>query len=512
MEDLRVLEQQQRDSQRKLANARVTKDHRLQQQMTLEVQLEQQKYTNGELRAQLRQHRDFLSSGTRELGVHRLAGAKAGDDIRDFETKLKQGLQTVRMNAALRRKIDSLHITLQNKEAILRRLEQEAKEKLNIQEREYLDAQHHEQSLRASIQAEVAKAQKHSGRIAILRTENTKLEQEVLAIQSSEESTRLRVEAVDAEIVAEKKRQTQAMSELKVRLENYEKGEKEMTAEEETLAVTFEEKSRELLELKKLIVSNQEAEGQSPSEYSINFQEPVPTFDEDKIKFSLESQESQITSKKVGNDKLKQQVETLRADIQRNEEEVMHNQDQVASMIDLARHQQATEKERRQEMLSVQEKLERERESVSKLIKSTQDLLDDLDREATNRTNILADHEQAIKKDQETINRTKLKIEAEEAAAKENAAAWEIEKLQLECRMEETKEEALTTQQALNGIECKGKELMEECDTNLQETLRKLEAEEVEKMKKIDSQIANVLERKCNLLWNWTMKSDENSS
>ena len=70
----------------------------------------------------------------------------------------------------------------------------------------------------------------------------------------------------------------------------------------------------------------------------------------------------------------------------------------------------------------------------------------------------------------------------------------------------------MTTQQALNGIECKGKELMEECDTNLQETLRKLEAEEVEKMKKIDSQIANVLERKCNLLWNWTMKSDENSS
>eukprot|EP00957_Ditylum_brightwellii_P159793 12162858-Ditylum_brightwellii.AAC.1 len=72
MEDLRVLEQQQRESQHMLQSIKLTREHKLEQRASLENKLSSVKYSNGERRAQLSRARDVLSKSTRELGTARL--------------------------------------------------------------------------------------------------------------------------------------------------------------------------------------------------------------------------------------------------------------------------------------------------------------------------------------------------------------------------------------------------------------------------------------------------------
>jgi hypothetical protein len=69
MKDLRVLEQQQHESQRKLQHAQETKQRRIEYHATLETNLEQVKYQNGQNRAELSHMHNLLSKGQRSLGT-----------------------------------------------------------------------------------------------------------------------------------------------------------------------------------------------------------------------------------------------------------------------------------------------------------------------------------------------------------------------------------------------------------------------------------------------------------
>ena len=64
MEDLRILEEQQQDSQRKLKQVKTLKHNRLEHRSTVENQLNSLKYKNGEHRAQLNRKHEVLSLAT----------------------------------------------------------------------------------------------------------------------------------------------------------------------------------------------------------------------------------------------------------------------------------------------------------------------------------------------------------------------------------------------------------------------------------------------------------------
>jgi hypothetical protein len=122
MEDLRVLEQQQLESQRKLAAIKLTKQHKLEQRSTLESKLSSLKYANGEQRAQLVRARDVLSRCTRELGAAKLRSGRSSEALKAFDGRLKRALLSVRSLQVGRRKLDSEIVVLRNKESIILRL------------------------------------------------------------------------------------------------------------------------------------------------------------------------------------------------------------------------------------------------------------------------------------------------------------------------------------------------------------------------------------------------------
>ena len=85
MRDLRILEEQQRDSQRKLVAAQEAKQRRQQQHAALEAQLGELKYQNGQSRAELQSMRDTLAREQRKLSVIRNQSESAGDDLHNFD-------------------------------------------------------------------------------------------------------------------------------------------------------------------------------------------------------------------------------------------------------------------------------------------------------------------------------------------------------------------------------------------------------------------------------------------
>ncbi|KAL3943796.1 MAG: hypothetical protein SGBAC_002125 [Bacillariaceae sp.] len=449
LEDLRVLETQQRDSQRKLANARITKDNRLQQQTALEVQLEQNKYANGELRAQIRQFRDFLSCGTRELGTRRLAGSRAGDDIKAFEQQLKRGLQAQRTNTSLVRKISSLIIGLQNKEEILQRLNAESKEKSVLLEKDSRDAKRTEENLRKSIQNEVSKAHKIADEVAHHRNKSSSLEDELLSAQSSEESTRLRVQAIDEELESEAKRHTDAIDDFQAQLKKYEQDTINFEFEQKEFAAEMEKLSKELLQQKGRVVAIQEKEGHAPSSYSTDFKEAVPALDKKKFSVILDKTQSSVNTKHSENEELRGKLDSIRANVKQSKEDAKKNRNQVTSLTESTQSVEATQKSRSERISSLQQELEKERSEVVELRKSSLELQEEYSKESAENTGRLAEIDEQIKRGQDTVESLSNQITAINDSEKTLSESFESESNDLNCRLKAKKE-------AIQALEIEG--------------------------------------------------------
>ncbi len=155
-----MLEQQQRDSQRKLATAKLAKQHKLEQRASLESKLSSLKFANGEQREQLNQARVVLSRSTRELGSAKLLSDRSRKALKDFSDRLSRAILSARSLQVLRRKLDSAVIEIGNMHSIVLRKKSEAIESLKDTEKRRDEAKHREQSLRQSIHAEKLKAQR----------------------------------------------------------------------------------------------------------------------------------------------------------------------------------------------------------------------------------------------------------------------------------------------------------------------------------------------------------------
>jgi hypothetical protein len=85
MKDLRILEEQQRESQQKLQVARANKQRHLQAHAALETKLEDLKYKNGQRRVEIQRVHKLLSEQTRLLTRSRNEASSATDDLHSFD-------------------------------------------------------------------------------------------------------------------------------------------------------------------------------------------------------------------------------------------------------------------------------------------------------------------------------------------------------------------------------------------------------------------------------------------
>ena len=97
MEDLRILEQQQRDSQRLLGSIKLSKQHKLDQRSSFESKLSTIQYSNAQLRAQLSRARTVLSNCTRNLANGKLRSERGTNYHREADAKYKQALELVQI-------------------------------------------------------------------------------------------------------------------------------------------------------------------------------------------------------------------------------------------------------------------------------------------------------------------------------------------------------------------------------------------------------------------------------
>lgn len=84
MKDLRILEEQQKESQRSLQAARETKKKKEAQLVKLEHFLGDLKYKDGQIRTELNRARESLALGQRQLSSVKNNAENAADFLRNF--------------------------------------------------------------------------------------------------------------------------------------------------------------------------------------------------------------------------------------------------------------------------------------------------------------------------------------------------------------------------------------------------------------------------------------------
>lgn len=186
MEDLRILEEQQEESQRKLKAARLMKQRKINNHSDLEVKLRQSKYQHGQNRAELQRMYDKLSLMHHMLGGSRLLLSKMGAALRDFDGMLKKALSTKRRLLAEQRKKHAKIAMLRNKVELLDQIqnfkEQEVKSLQNTGER----SKAQEEALRGDMDELRSVLQAVSNQTASLHSLQSRIENDACAYFNKE--------------------------------------------------------------------------------------------------------------------------------------------------------------------------------------------------------------------------------------------------------------------------------------------------------------------------------------
>lgn len=364
MEDLRVLEQQQRDSQRLLSSIKLTKQHKLQQRSSLETKLSSLKYSNGESRAQLLHAREILSKSTRELASAKLRSERSGANLKKFDEKLQKTLAIVRGLHGKRRKLDHAIARLEN---MYRSMEDEERRMMQDNRRvevEVDDAKHREALLMKSIQGSKLKVQEYVEDTLRLRSELSALEVELTSVQQLEASTKFRAESARDEIEREDKRHEEFVLDHGVKMAKVKETKEELQQKIEALRSSLEEKDAALKSAWEVCVKIQKEEGlpvsTSPDDANLDMDAIRSSLERDVMtSLQLKAEEADASAK------LKELQEKL-SSIKLEHESVISNHDALVAQVE---EEQKAEEERVKERDAVLSEYKAEKARVEELRK-----------------------------------------------------------------------------------------------------------------------------------------------
>jgi len=218
MEDLRVLEQQQRESQRLLSSVKLTKKHKIEQRSQFESNLSTLKYANGEQRVKLIRERESLSACTRELGALKLQSCHANDFLKDFNQKLRKAMTTVRELQLYKHKLNSALNRLQALRSLMSTRIKNSKINLKSTENKLDEAKRQKEIIINSIQSNKSKSRVLAQEVLDIHANTLGLEHDLIAAQQMEASTKFRVDSILQDFVDEETRfeATKQVSEGKI--------------------------------------------------------------------------------------------------------------------------------------------------------------------------------------------------------------------------------------------------------------------------------------------------------
>ncbi|GFH60379.1 hypothetical protein CTEN210_16855 [Chaetoceros tenuissimus] len=206
MEDLRILEQQQRDSQQQLATIKVTKQHKLDQRSMFESKLSALKYSNGELRFQLNHARTVLSKIQRELATAKISSERSNNDLKKFDEKLKATLDIVNKLHNKRRNLDGVIARLENKCDEMQQREKSIEEQVKNVKGQVESVVHQEKLLAKDVQDIKNEKQQCVSALTQMRTDSVALDRELTNVQQLEVETKIALEQKRADLQSERER------------------------------------------------------------------------------------------------------------------------------------------------------------------------------------------------------------------------------------------------------------------------------------------------------------------
>lgn len=217
MADLRILDEQQRDSQRKLESARTTKQRRVEQHGALQAKLRESKYQQGQSRAELQRIHQQLSHAQRSaLTTNRVK--KSGDNLRRFDQQLQQALATKRRLHAHARICRAKKSHLQQQVAMLQSLPQVAAQQCRAAQEECREWQAKEAALRQSLREKTVAWQRCTEATAEVRAETARLEQALDGILQQATQQQQQIPALRQTLETMQQQHNQSAEELRQRI------------------------------------------------------------------------------------------------------------------------------------------------------------------------------------------------------------------------------------------------------------------------------------------------------
>ncbi len=496
MADLRVLEQQQNESFRKLEAIKLTKQHKQSQHSSLESKLSSLKYANGEQRAQLVRSRDVLSRSTREMGATKLSSSKSSDSLKAFDSRLKKALTSKRILNALRHKVDSGIITLRNKRAIILRLKTQVADELTASTKRANDARNHEDSLRKSIQDEKYETKNIIEDITSARSEVTGLGQDLANNHITLEDTKSRAECTMSDLVAEDKRHDSFMKQEYSKLEAYKKQEAEKKAREQEVLKEIELKRTQLLESWKCCVQLQHEEGYELSPEPTE-DGATPTLDVDKLQAVLDEEQAALLSDKTKRDDVNKSLTAAREEVASLESKDTAVLEEMESTTNATDDAQKVENDRKKANSKFLDELEKDRCSVRDLRRSVSELEESIGSERKRLDDRYAEQSEMIEKRQTEVEESKAEL-ADALTTHQDLEGRFEEKQKSDSRLlEKAKREADSTRSDFEEARLQVEALKNAPDTDIQKEVEDIQQAQSILVEDTKDEIEQLCEGKC---------------
>lgn len=444
MQDLHILEQQQREAKRKLASAETIKHKRLEQQRQLNTLLENKNYSNGALRAKLRQSRDFLSVTTRELGNRKLATDRLQDGIADFEYKLKRGLQSAKMIQICIAKIDFFLIMIEHRVADINRLRMKTVQVSTEIRQKYEQSEKKDRMLRLAIQDTHKRSRKRNEEKLYLRIQISELDNDKRVAQNTEQSTELRIQSTDDQIKIEADRVASLQRTLSSGIEEATKQHETVSSEVKAACTSLKNLEVEVQGHQEKIVEYKKVQGHVDAP---NLEDVSPVFDQRIFRENLARLEEEM--KKDENDLciLKKSFEEVEVVVKISQEKTLQYDKDTSILIASSKSLVEEEEKREKDTVDFQVSLDYTNAELIKLEKSFIEMEATRESEARAKIKAISDCDIETRHQIKEIENLKLKIKTEDLSLRTNIRLFDdTEKILLQKEIEETKDMSLSAE------------------------------------------------------------------
>lgn len=474
MEDLHILEQQQRESQRKLTQAKSLKLNRMQHLSFLENKLGDLRYRNGECRTQVNRARDVLSKSTREMEQLKLVASSDDERLKDINYKLKKALKVARSNQMYRRILDERFQGLRGREAICSRLISRFDEDLKKASHAVTEVRSDEKRLRHSISESVANATKTSEDTSKLRSEISAMAEELRSAKEMQNNTKLRADNIKLEVESDEERHRRDLRAMNIRLKEIKTRKETLKCDRVSTSSKLHEKLGELRDVWEACNHIQKEEGYEatgdPSEDGA-----IPLLDIDDVAKTLQDEERKVADAMNRKNSTKAKIESYGQEMDnvitetsclKEESFTVHRKYESAHKVELGRTGQ-------NENFLVE--LEKERDEVRLLNKSLNEIKANTEDELEGIRKSIAEQEEHREKKLTHLDKLQLSIAENTSAIDENNSSFREEGKKSAATLNKNRAEAEAAKDAFEKARCEVEALRSSCSEELQREINEIE-------------------------------------